>query len=38
LLAQEEKATPQLFANMLHAMRPLMGEMKLKGKRLKTKD
>ena len=25
LLVQEEKATPQLFANMLHAMRPLMG-------------
>ena len=31
LLAQEEKATPHLFANMLHAMRPLMGEMQGKG-------
>ncbi len=26
LLQQEEKSTPHLFANMLHAMRPLMGE------------
>ena len=34
LLAQEEKANGQLFANMLHAMRPLMGEMKVKDKRL----
>ena len=35
LLAQEEKATPHLFANMLHAMRPLMGQLKKKDK---TKD
>jgi len=28
LLAQEEKVNPNLFANLLHAMRPLMGEMK----------
>lgn len=27
LLAQEEKATEHLFANLLHAMRPLMGDM-----------
>ena len=27
LLADEEKQTPTLFANMLHAMRPLMGMM-----------
>jgi hypothetical protein len=26
LLAQEEKGHPNLFANLLHAMRPLMGE------------
>jgi tRNA(Ile)-lysidine synthase TilS/MesJ len=26
LLQQEEKSTPHLFANMLHAMRPLMGD------------
>jgi tRNA(Ile)-lysidine synthase TilS/MesJ len=31
LLADEEKQTPTLFANMLHAMRPLMGEMQGKG-------
>ena len=27
LLAQEERGNPQLFAKLLHAMRPLMGEM-----------
>jgi tRNA(Ile)-lysidine synthase TilS/MesJ len=27
LLEQEEKATEHLFANLLHAMRPLMGDM-----------
>ena len=32
LLAQEEKATSHLFANMLHAMRPLMGQEKVKPK------
>jgi tRNA(Ile)-lysidine synthase TilS/MesJ len=26
LLAQEEKHNPQLFAKLLHAMRPLMGD------------
>ncbi|MGB5255343.1 MAG: tRNA 2-thiocytidine biosynthesis protein TtcA, partial [Sedimenticolaceae bacterium] len=26
LLAREEHARPQLFANLLHAMRPLMGD------------
>ena len=31
LLEQEEKSAPHLFANMLHAMRPLMGEMQGKG-------
>ena len=30
LLAQEEKTTNHLFANMLHAMRPLMGQIKNK--------
>jgi tRNA 2-thiocytidine biosynthesis protein TtcA len=31
LLAEQEKNTPPLFSNMLHAMRPMMGE--LSGKR-----
>jgi tRNA(Ile)-lysidine synthase TilS/MesJ len=31
LLAQEEKVNPNLFASLLHAMRPLMGEMQGKG-------
>jgi hypothetical protein len=26
LLAREEREHPHLFANLLHAMRPLMGE------------
>jgi hypothetical protein len=26
LLAREEQEHPNLFANLLHAMRPLMGE------------
>ncbi|MFW2438777.1 MAG: ATP-binding protein [Arenicellales bacterium] len=30
LLAQEEKVNPNLFASLLHAMRPLMGEMQRK--------
>jgi tRNA(Ile)-lysidine synthase TilS/MesJ len=33
LLADEEKQTPTLFANILHAMRPLMGDRKGKGER-----
>ena len=31
LLAEEEKNSSQLFSNMLHAMRPLMGKMQRKG-------
>ena len=31
LLAEQERSSPQLFSNMLHAMRPLMGEMQGKG-------
>ncbi len=30
LLAGEEKGNPNLFANLLHAMRPLMGEVQVK--------
>lgn len=31
LLAEQEKSSSQLFSSMLHAMRPLMGELQRKG-------
>jgi tRNA(Ile)-lysidine synthase TilS/MesJ len=36
LLAEQEKSTPQLLSNMLHAMRPLMGGMQGKEESLKN--
>ena len=33
LLAGEERAYPHLFANLLHAMRPLMGEREARSRR-----
>jgi hypothetical protein len=32
LLAREERAHPNLYANLLHAMRPLMGERQVQAR------